>query len=219
MRDVQLSLYDLLGYIIPGFILFAGVFEIFNLSNVFESKINLFMSITPTQWVVLIIISYIIGHCLHSFSNLTLDRFLGYPPKRYFDKKFKTYFNDYQMKEISTKILIISGMPVDKREQDEITLIKSSYWLCYTYIINNSKNSLSPIFLSLTGFYRGLVVSFALLTILAFIRIIFFVDLFKSIHLFVFFILFVLFSIRTFRFFDYLTNTVYTEFLIIKEEK
>lgn len=99
MKDLQLSIYDTLGYVIPSFILIFGVCEILNLYSLFGGRISFLASFSATQWIILIIISYFLGHCLHAISNLTLDRFLGYPAKRYFKKRFTDSFNDNAISE------------------------------------------------------------------------------------------------------------------------
>ena len=233
MKDLQLSLYDFLGYVIPGFILIIGLAGIFDVHQPIEKKFCYLMSIGTTGWIILVVLSYILGHLLHSISNLTIDKFRDYPPKRYFDKKDDDIL-EHQRKMISIKIASLLNKPTPTHHQDEIKLIGSSYWLCYTYILNNLKSPLSPIFLSLTGFYRGITVCFALLTIFTLVKILYllnalgiafilifyrFLDFFGVVHLFIFFIFFIFFLKRTFRFTTYFNNIFYTEFLIAKEDK
>lgn len=216
MKDLQLSIYDTLGYVIPSFILIFGAFEILNLYHPFGGRIAFMASFSATQWIILVIISYFIGHCLHAISNLTLDKFLGYPTKGYFEKQFKESFDEYAVSELVKKLSVITG---SKDIKNNISFLKSSYWLCYTYVVNNSSNALSPIFLSLTGFYRGLSISFTLLSVSALVRIVFFGEVFKFVHLFACILFLLLFIKRTFRFSNYLSNSVYSEFLVLSKGK
>lgn len=215
MKDLQLSIYDTLGYVIPSFILIFGTIEILNLYSFFGSRVSLLISFSATQWVILIIISYFLGHCLHAISNLTLDRFLGYPAKGYFEKRFKDSFDEHAISELVKKVSEITG---GKDIKDKTSFLKSSYWICYAYVVNNSNNALSPIFLSLTGFYRGLSVSFALLSILSLVRIIFFSEIAKILYLAISIAFLVLFIFRAMRFSNYLSNSVYTEFLVLSKK-
>lgn len=55
-------------------------------------------------------------------------------------ERFKDSFNDNAISELVKKVSEITG---DKDIKDKISFLKSSYLICYAYVINNSNNALS----------------------------------------------------------------------------
>ena len=91
------SLYDFLGYFIPGALfcyLFAIVFEISEIKCLnleFFQGLSLF-----DQSVAFILLSYVLGHAINYLSTLTIEKYsiwsIGYPSKYLFGEKPESYF-------------------------------------------------------------------------------------------------------------------------------
>lgn len=82
------SLYDFFGYLIPGSLCLVIIYFIEQLQNGFDPKcILLNMTFTPSlvQSIILIIISYFIGHILNFLSSATVEKYsfwkYDYPSK------------------------------------------------------------------------------------------------------------------------------------------
>jgi len=102
MKDNPFSLYDFLGYLIPGLITLSLFFLInackeihpFNLEVVLD-KIP---SFTFESSIVVIIIAYTLGHFLSFVSSITIEKYavwrFGYPSKFLINEK-KDRFRDH----------------------------------------------------------------------------------------------------------------------------
>ena len=91
------SLYDFLGYFIPGALfcyLFAIVFEI---EEIKWLNIEFFLGLRVfDQSVAFILFSYVFGHAINYLSTLTIEKYsiwsIGYPSKYLFGVKPECYF-------------------------------------------------------------------------------------------------------------------------------
>lgn len=100
------SLYDFLGYFIPGalscylFVLVFGIESINWLNLEFFRGLRVF-----DQSVAFIILSYVLGHAINYFSSLTIERYsiwnIGYPSRYILGIKPECYFK--RMKDIKEK--------------------------------------------------------------------------------------------------------------------
>src|SRR5690554_823907 len=101
------SLYDFLGYFIPGALscyLFVLVFDLESikwLNLEFFSDLRVF-----DQSVAFIILSYVLGHAINYFSSLTIERYsiwnIGYPSRYILGIKRECYFK--RMKDIKENV-------------------------------------------------------------------------------------------------------------------
>jgi hypothetical protein len=215
MKDLRLTLYDFLGYLIPGTILCLTIYCIFqnfnyNLITNFPIK-----SSSVIIGFIAFSISYMLGHLIHAISNFTLDLlpYGNYAPKEYFIYDFD---KDFSLSQIESLALTMSkNLNIDLNNiSDKKKFIKDNYWYCYTFIINKNENSLTQIFLNLNGFYRGISVGNFLSGLICIIISIFNCD-YSLICLIgiVLIISSIIFYFRAIRFKRYLTKTVYTDFL------
>jgi len=162
MKDLKLTLYDWLGYLIPGTILLTCIYyvlkgtEFLNGFNFDQNFINGFIFFT---------MAYFSGHVIHSIANYTIDLFSfgGYPPKEYFIKKFQNDLNTNQIDAIS--MILVNKFNI-KPGENKIDDLKNNYWLCYANVVEMKEDSLTQTFLNLTGFYRGSSISAILSSII-----------------------------------------------------
>lgn len=83
------SIYDFLGYLIPGAIFLYGILFIFGHSQtelVFPNYLKEFLSLDkPDKYIPFILLAYVLGHFLNLLSSITIERYsiwvLGYPSK------------------------------------------------------------------------------------------------------------------------------------------
>ncbi len=215
MKDLRLTLYDWLGYLIPGTIFLLSV--VWAIQQI-DEKIVYSLPIISSNFLVGFIafcFAYMLGHLMHVIANITIDRlsYGGYPPQEYLDKEFNVDFNKVLLEQLIKKIA--KGKPVNtETDKDQKEFIKQNYWYCYNAGFRENENSLAQIFLNLNGFYRGVTVSNFLSGLLIIIvsisrfnySIVFFIGCFLLLTS-------VAFYYRARRFKIYLTRTVYTNFL------
>lgn len=215
MKDLKLTLYDWLGYLIPGSIL------IISINLVLENKeILAMLNITTivdfkfVEGLVFFFFAYFIGHIMHVVANHTIDKlpYGDYAPKEYFENKFKDDFSPAHIKAI--KDILKEKFQLDAGDNEEHEL-KKNYWFCVSYVLNKNSDSLSKTFLNLNGLYRGLTVSTFIASVIFMIKSI--VDQ-NSLFFYLSFIgllCSILLYERAKRFKIYLTRAVYFEFLAL----
>lgn len=160
MNELKASIYDLKGYFVPGVVLIWTLYELVSLLG-FKIVLEVQTFSFGAKAVLVIIISYIVGHCLHTFANYTVDR-LEYsccPPKYYFARQFDKDFDTKSIDAITIGIGRIFG--IDIAGNTKTQLIQSSYWHCFQYVMKNEVADIEN-FLGFTGFYRGTTMAFLL---------------------------------------------------------
>jgi hypothetical protein len=220
MDKVKYTFYDLMGYFIPGSLVLWLFAELLNLMN-FDYSFLLIINVHITIKVAfLIIISYSVGHLLHGIANLTIDKLPSgsYPPKSYFPEQFYKDFDKPVAKKLFEQIRKKFQIK-DKIKNDLVNLVEKSYWLCFSYVSKAGKDTLTQTFLSISGFYRGLATGFYLMTICYLLVFLYTCTWLLLIIAVSCLIAGVLFFLRNVRFKNYLTKTVYSEFLTLTENK
>jgi hypothetical protein len=222
MEKIKYTLYDLLGYFIPGSIVLWFHIELINYLTKSNKLSLMIKDIDLSIRIIFItIISYTIGHLLHSIANLTIDKLPSgkYPPKNYFPDKFKEDIHGIAAEALVKKIKTeFNNTDETIKEDEKLQMVKDAYWLCYSHVINTGKETLSQTYLSMSGFYRGFTIGFYLIAVSSLIS--FFIT-FSFIFLWVFsgaLIIGQLFFFRNVRFKNYLTKSVYSEFLTINKK-
>lgn len=212
MNSLKMTFYDWISYLFPGGIFCWFVFESSPL--IFQGFSNLLIIKSSfIQGVMFIVISYVCGHFLHAIANFSIDKLPsgGYPSKYYFENQFNKDFDGHLIK----KLILLLG---DESPSDEIEYIKKRYWLCFTKVTSNQSDSLASLFLAHNGFYRGLTICILLIILL--FNLVYRLDLYNHIVISIGLSVFALLShLRSCRFKNYLTKTVYTDFIRIMGEK
>lgn len=110
INDKPFSVYDFLGYLIPGiFGIYSFVF-LYNYTKYGSFTIKLFQtSKIDEEKIISIIIFYIVGHLLSFFSSMSVEKYsvwtLGYPSSYLFNKAGKRgYFDGCWQNDINHKL-------------------------------------------------------------------------------------------------------------------
>jgi hypothetical protein len=206
IKNLKASIYDILGYFLPGLLVILVLILLFlnyDVKYLFEEIKRL----STTEIMLAIIIAYIIGHLIQSISNILENIFLklpllkyisGAPSYQYLSESNKFYSNEFK------KLIINAAKEIFKSENLKE---KELFNLCYSLILQKGETYRIELFVSLYGFYRGLSYSCLISSILFFIY-----------HNFILAIAFVIFTIlflqRYKRFKSYFEDYVYRDFYI-----
>ena len=95
------SLYDFLGYFIPGALFFYLLVLFFKIEEIKWLDIDFFRDLRLfDQSVAFIILSYVLGHVINYLSSLTIERYsiwsIGYPSRFILGEKEKYYFKRFK---------------------------------------------------------------------------------------------------------------------------
>lgn len=98
------SLYDFLGYFIPGALFWYLFVIVFDIDNVKLSNLDFFKELPAfDQSVAFIIVSYVLGHAINYLSSLSIERYsiwsIGYPSRYIFGDLPESYFKKLKNKE------------------------------------------------------------------------------------------------------------------------
>lgn len=89
------SIYDFLGYMIPGLYLILGITYIENFPNNFDIHLLLNLN-TYTDVLLVVVMSYIVGHISSFISSISIEKYsvwtIGYPSKYLLNKERNGYF-------------------------------------------------------------------------------------------------------------------------------
>jgi hypothetical protein len=153
MKGIKITIYDWLGYLVPGSLVVWAFVELSHLFDVNLSASVLFTLPATAQVIFLLILCYAVGHMLHALANLTIDKHTapGFAPSGYFPNQFDKHFPGVLGEKIRRNIARYFEM-----REDEPDLINNCYWTCYCLVASSNPESLVHTFLGLTGFYRGM---------------------------------------------------------------
>jgi len=217
MKDIKLTLYDWLGYLIPGTILIVSIYLVIKDTKVFNDS---YFKIDSgfINGFLFFCLAYLIGHIVHSIANFTIDLlpYGDYAPQKYFNNNLSQDFNSSQIQIINDILKKKFGIQIGDNKEEEL---KNNYWLCYTYVIENKPDSLSQTYLNLNGFYRGSSVSTLMASLIFFIKSILACNCALFLFLGSILLIFsVLLYLRARRFKIFLTRTVYLDFLSLNKK-
>ncbi len=216
MNSIKYSIYDLVGYFIPGTLVLWCWIELANMIN-FDYSTFLINDVHIVVKIgFLVVTSYTVGHLLHSIANSTIDKLASgaYPPRDYFPNIFKNDFNSVMVPLLKDCINKKFNIPVQENYSDE-NFIKDSYWLCYSYVTNSKQESLTQTFLNISGFYRGLATGFYIIAVSYTFAFIYSCQMITLVVALCAVVIAQLFYLRNKRFKYYLAKTVYSDFLSI----
>jgi len=222
ITGLRFTILDWITYLFPSGIIIWAVRGLFHVAG--KSFPTLVISDLPLfgQVILFLVICYSIGHVLQSIANFTIDLlpFGGYPPRNYFPKKFDKHFSKEFQRVLLSSILKHFGIQEKERIKPFLAkkIIKNAYWHCYTFLLQKQQNSLAQVFLGLAGFLRSMSVCSFLIAIGYFITGLVvknWVPIWVAIAAL---LIGFLFLARVIAFKEYLTMTVYSEFLSAIQE-
>jgi uncharacterized membrane protein YbhN (UPF0104 family) len=206
IKNLKASIYDILGYFLPGLLVILVLILLFlnyNVKFLFEEIKRL----STTEIFLAIIIAYIIGHLIQSISNILENIFSklpllkyisGAPSYQYLSESNKFYSNEFK------KLILDAAKDIFKSENLKE---KELFNLCYSLILQKGETYRIELFVSLYGFYRGLLYSCLISSILF--------SMYRNFILAIAFVIFaILFLQRYKRFRSYFEDYVYRDFYI-----
>lgn len=219
MKEIRATFYELRGYFVPGSILLWMIAELLALTGYAPTTLAISTLRPVVQGVLFIIIAYVSGHALHAIANYTIDKlpFASYPPKTYFEGQFQKDFSPEAIDSLLRACASLIGTQ-NANAKSSAEIIKRAYWMCFQFVMCH-QNVETESFLGLSGFYRGMTSALLVATIfyaIAFIRL---GNREIGIICLVVFLLSMLFLTRVKRFGNYLTRTVYSNFLHLYKGK
>lgn len=177
MKDEQTKVsfwaYDIFGYLLPGIILLLGLFA----SNAWfhEHLYPYLKSGYYTDFAILLVIAYTLGHVISGFSSLTLERLflrhvLHYPTYQMFkdaddtSKFFKFLFPGY-FRPYSSAFRIKMKQKFQRKFRVTPENEHDLFWLCWSSICANHHVAYrrATHFLELYGYSRNMSMVFLLL--------------------------------------------------------
>lgn len=159
MKSVRLTIYDAVGYFVPGAVLLWSLRH--GLVSLGSSCGDHLLGDLPAaaQVAFLATLSYVGGHILHGLANFTIDRmpFGGNPPRNYFREHFHCDFSNAAISSLAAAISRRFGLalPAEPDGRDS-SFFESTYWLCYTFGVQEREDGLTSVFQALHGLYRAL---------------------------------------------------------------
>lgn len=159
--DVKATIYDLLGYFVPGIVSIGLslliVFQLKPNGNITEIINSLFSSFSIYHAILLVIASYLLGFLYSGFSNI------------YFDNLFSFLKRKLNLENILDKDSLLSVNEKFKK-QFETDLTESNFWLLICIVENEKPNiySTALYYLSYYGMSRTLFFLFSSMSLLEF---------------------------------------------------
>lgn len=101
LKQNPFSLYDFLGYLIPGLLFVFGILVLSNHlalpSSPLSEQLQSINDLTTSSYIPIILIAYVSGHFLSYCSSMTIERYsewtLGFPSKFLLSDESKGYFD------------------------------------------------------------------------------------------------------------------------------
>jgi len=163
MKDLRISLYDLFGYLLPGLAFFAAA-AVFFWAVFIPNKPLAWLQLSTEKWVVILLIGYFFGHMAHAIGNLCM---------KLFKSPEETFLSTNQSGSMPQSIIDAAKSRANKIIGVEVKDLTSEclFRICDESIAQYSSSPDRDIYQYREGFYRGLWVSFFLLSLSLVIRI------------------------------------------------
>lgn len=156
MKTVEITLYDIFGYLIPGCVAFVAIYLI--AWRIVLPAHQDWSSISTLGWIIVAGVAYVTGHLLQALSNIVY-RFGWKNPEQ-------CILVDASL--VPSNVLVVaqeaSRRAIGLSENDNVDM-KTLYEIMDHYIQQHGKTESRDIYIYREGFYRGLSVGLFLLTI------------------------------------------------------
>jgi hypothetical protein len=168
IKDLQITLYEIFGYLLPGMVMFSSLLLLF--WAIFFPTPSIGFDLKTTEvWLAFLVFSYVAGHMGQAVGNLIQKRISS-------AEKLVLGQNG----ELSPAVLKAFKEKAAKAYEVDVGAL-DEYWLfrlCDDAVLRSGKLGEREIFQYREGFYRGTAVGFASLTVacLAFVVRLWFVD-------------------------------------------
>jgi hypothetical protein len=155
LKDIQVTLYDIFGYLLPGFIFLAGIAMLFWAIFMPSAPIQL-STISVDNWIVILVGAYIAGHMVQAIANL-LTKKLQSAENTVLSKGKPDSFPNAVIDSATKKVNLMLGVKLKDMKPSFL------YQVCDEAIAQFGITSDRDIYIYREGFYRGLTVSFMVL--------------------------------------------------------
>jgi len=147
MKNLKVSLYDILGYLFPGLIFFGGLVLFYSTFLNGSTIVSWNMTDSIVSWVALIVVCYILGHSVQAIAGLLLRRKIP------------------QNNPISEEVISNAKAAIANVYGIELTdTLLNRY--CKSIVNLYGDRSNADTYIHREGFYRGGCVGFMFLTIM-----------------------------------------------------
>ena len=148
VKEVEVTLYDLFGYLFPGAVFFGFLVLLYSL--LFAGSTMPVDGIAGLGWAVLLACSYVLGHVVQALANLLLGRWgnavsLGLPKA--------------EADPLKRKVAEVTGLAESSVDDDKLLSV------CESYLQQNGKTEAGDIYVCREGFYRGMALATFLLAL------------------------------------------------------
>lgn len=153
INNLKGTLYDFLGYFAPGLIAIIGAFitirRINNDSNIYETLKDMIIDISALEVFILIILAYIFGHAIASFSSWIIEKKLVEKVKKLKSSvDIENILDDEHYNEFLSKYKNVFNVPYSNKSIRRI--------ICYVQSKQNLVYETALIFLSFYGMARNI---------------------------------------------------------------
>ncbi len=156
VKELQLTLYEVFGYLLPGAVLTGGVSLIFWAAFFPQTAIDFDIK-TPEVWGTFLVSSYIAGHVAQGIGNAIVRRFESAE-----DHAINTVLEPEIVAACKKKAKELTGADVENAKP------KWLYRLCDDAVIRSGKIGEREVYVYREGFYRGTFVG-AVFIVLGFV--------------------------------------------------
>lgn len=153
MKELNLTLYEVFGYLLPGAISAAAIVVLFYLTTIFENQIYI-PDATKTIAFIAVIISYYSGHIVQAIGNM-IFKWIHDPEQEVFKNNGTLHVDTIKL--VENKLISLYSI-----QNLSPALI---YRLCDAYVVQYGNIGDREMFQYREGFYRGLSVSCMLLSV------------------------------------------------------
>lgn len=161
MKDIEVSLYELFGYVAPGALSFAGLYLI--AWGLVLSPDQNWTPLTSGGWIVLLMLSYLLGHGVQAILNVASHRVPFLAEATLIGRIEVT--RPQVMEAARNKAHVVLGIPSDTPLDVAIVCEVADHFLQ-----QKGKTETRDVYIYREGFYRGLAVALVVLAVGAILR-------------------------------------------------
>ncbi len=162
LEKTTISLFDLFGYILPGFLTLITV--ILLISTLFDDSL-MTISALSSNWVFTTIIAYFFGQICHSIGSWVKDK-----KPNWFKSKNDKRLSDPLYYHVRNSL--VKSCKLELEEKQKIDSLET-YILAESYVVANGKTNERDSLLAREGFHKTSMIAFAILTLVLSITLFF----------------------------------------------
>jgi len=165
IKNIQFTLYEIFGYLLPGIILFVAISIFF---WIFSSRLTL-----PTlgqhklELWILLLLSYFLGHIAQALGN-KCEGILRLKANFFISRSKRDKIPNFIIQKVTSKINQLFGIDLEKEIKDEKDRNEWLYRICDEKVVQFGKTENRELYVYRKGFYRGSIISFFILFIALF---------------------------------------------------